>query len=75
MSNVIALKGSRITMTNNTSTILIDYNELSKKVVRVQSPYANHQTMVGKDVGDRFTTLLQAGWTETERRTWHGLYM
>jgi hypothetical protein len=60
-------------MTNGKSVIIIDYNEKSGKVVRVASPYSNHQSMLHKDFIERLTTLVTAGWKEIERRTWNEL--
>lgn len=75
MGTAIALNGTAISMTNGKQIIIIDSNDRSGKVVRVASPYSNHQTMVGKSYIEILSSLLTAGWKETGRRTWNELYL
>lgn len=75
MGIVRALKGTAISMTNGRAVCVIDANDKSGKVVRVASPYPNHQHMVGKSYVEVLSSLLSAGWKEIERRTWEHAHM
>jgi hypothetical protein len=75
VGKLIVLDGHRITLEYSGLSIFVNYNERTKLITDVVSPYPNHQFMVGKDMGQRISTLLTAGWKETERRSWHELYM
>lgn len=70
MGTVTALKGSSITMTNGKVVLIMEVNDRSGRVVRVASPYHNHNSMKGKSYVEVLSSLLTAGWKEIERRKW-----
>lgn len=75
MGIVTALNGFRIDLMLNGMTIGLDYNDETKRLVRVVSPYPIHQTMIGRDAMQFMSKLLTAGWKEIGRRAWSDVYM
>ena len=74
MENVIALDGYTVQLDKGEASIIIDYNNLSKKVVRIISLFPNHRTMIGKDIHNILSLLLSAGWVEVGRESWQCIY-
>lgn len=75
MGTVTPLKGMSITLTNNKAVVLLDCNDRTGRVVRVASPYPNHNTMRGRSYVEVLSSLLSSGWKEIERREWSDVYM
>jgi len=75
VGTVTALNGTTISMTNGKSIIILDTNDRSGKVVRVASPYPNHNSMKGRSYIEVLSSLLTAGWKEIQRRKWDELYL
>jgi hypothetical protein len=74
VDTVIAFDGSRIVFKKANHNLIVDYNGDSGRIVRVISPYPNHQTMKGKPVVGVLTDLFQAGWKEQSRILWKEAY-
>ena len=70
MGKLIALDGYRIQLEYSGIQIFVNYNDRTKLITDVVSPYPNHQFMVGKDMGQRIATLRTVGWKEIERKSW-----